>query len=91
MVGLALRENEFGLLANLSAHVVKTRAYDSKCCVRASEVKFQLSARPIISLDYRRRFSTARTSPISEVYCIWVYKISYEMANFILPYTIGFT
>ena len=43
MVGSALRANEFGLFAKVSAHVVKTRASDSKFCVPASKVKFRLA------------------------------------------------
>ena len=55
MVGPALRVNEFGLFAKVSAQVVKTRVSDSKFCARASKVKFRLSARPIIGAsDYRR-------------------------------------
>ena len=51
--GAALRANESGLFAKVSAHVVKTRASDSKFCVRASKVKFRLSACPIIGVGFR--------------------------------------
>ena len=61
MVGPALRVNEFGLFAKVSAQVVKTRVSDSKFCARASKVKFRLSARPIIGAsDYRRVRLSAR-------------------------------
>ena len=53
MVGPALRANESGLFAKVSAHLVKRRASDSKFCVRASKIKFRLSARPIIGVDFR--------------------------------------
>ena len=59
--GAALRANESGLFAKVSAHVVKTRASDSKFCVRASKVKFRLSACPIFGVsDYRRVRLSAR-------------------------------
>ena len=64
MVGSALRVNESGLFAKVSAHVVKTRASDVKFCVRATKVKFRLLACP--TYDGNSTFAAKKMNALSK-------------------------